>query len=350
MLDAPRLSLDLELGMVPMLGVRSPYANTNYAFASDFDDDGYWSSGVQYSAISAMPGYTFTRTGTQGAFDIDGTVDFFAADIPAIHSRGYHAYGALTNLLLNAGQNTALTTQSVTATAAAHTIAFIGTGSVTLSGTGSGTLNGTGATNQVALTFTPTAGSLTVTVTGDVRYAVLMLGNIIVPVPIISTAGASAGIGVSSLRVNDAPASGDQLFFVTVNFTQPFDSSRWAAFWTNAGDTNFVNFQTVSGGIAVQVIVASAAAYDVATANTDPGTFTLVLRRSGGNWRAGWVRNGALTWFSADTAGAFPAGIDRVKIGEHGGSPLGGQLPGVFRKLGSFTTDASILAAVAETA
>ena len=60
------------------------------------------------------------------------------------------------------------TTQSRTVTAVAHTLSFYGTGSIALSGVATGTLVGTGASNRVTLTFTPTAGSLTLTVTGSV--------------------------------------------------------------------------------------------------------------------------------------------------------------------------------------
>lgn len=77
--------------------------------------------------------------------------------------------------LLNA--TATLSTQSVTVTAVAHTLAFTGTGTVTLSGVSTdGPLVGTGASNRVTLTFTPTAGSLTLTVTGSVTLAQLEIG------------------------------------------------------------------------------------------------------------------------------------------------------------------------------
>ena len=71
----------------------------------------------------------------------------------------------------------ALATQSQTVTAAQHTLSFKGTGTVTLSGTSTaGPLVGTGAEDVVELTFTPTAGSLTLTVSGTVELAQLELG------------------------------------------------------------------------------------------------------------------------------------------------------------------------------
>lgn len=77
---------------------RSIYAS--YALALDFDDQDYWAGGTKAALLSSVSGYTFTRSGEQGALDGDGTVDSFAANVPAINSKGYHAYGALTNSLL----------------------------------------------------------------------------------------------------------------------------------------------------------------------------------------------------------------------------------------------------------
>ncbi|SHJ69670.1 hypothetical protein SAMN02745194_03150 [Roseomonas rosea] len=91
------------------------------------------------------------------------------------------------NLLLNSA---ALATQSVAVTAQAYTLSFEGTGSVTLSGTAAGVLAGTGANDRVFLVFTPPAGTLTLTVAGDVRFAQLEPGTF--PTSWITTAGVAA--------------------------------------------------------------------------------------------------------------------------------------------------------------
>jgi hypothetical protein len=79
--------------------------------------------------------------------------------------------GGRRNLLLNTDT---LATQSVTVTAVPHTLSFYGTGTVTLTGVSTaGPLVGTGAGNRVYLEFTPTAGSLTLTVSGSVTFAQL---------------------------------------------------------------------------------------------------------------------------------------------------------------------------------
>ena len=67
-----------------------------------------------------------------------------------------------------------LSTQSVTVIASQCVLSFTGTGTVTLSGVSTaGPLVGTGASDRVSLTFTPTAGSLTLTVSGSVTLAQL---------------------------------------------------------------------------------------------------------------------------------------------------------------------------------
>ena len=69
------------------------------------------------------------------------------------------------------------TTQVRTVTAVQHTLSFYGTGTVTLSGAFSGSLVGTGVSDRVSLTFTPTAGNLTLTVNGTVTDWQLEAGS-----------------------------------------------------------------------------------------------------------------------------------------------------------------------------
>ena len=88
---------------------------------------------------------------------------------------GVEPKGGRRNLLL---ATDTLATQSLTVTAVAHTLAFTGTGTVTLTGASTaGPLVGTGAGNRVSLTFTPTAASLTLTVSGSVTLGQLELGS-----------------------------------------------------------------------------------------------------------------------------------------------------------------------------
>lgn len=88
---------------------------------------------------------------------------------------GIHPYSGVRNLLL---ATDTMATQSRTVTAVPHTLSFTGTGTITLTGASTaGPLVGTGAGNRVSLTFTPIAGSLTLTVVGSVTFAQLELGS-----------------------------------------------------------------------------------------------------------------------------------------------------------------------------
>ena len=107
-----------------------------------------------------------TASAVEARFDHDPTTG---------KSLGLLVEEARTNLLLNSAT---LSTQSVTVGATAHTLSFYGTGTLTLSGVSTdGPLVGTGANQRVSLTFTPTAGSLTLTVSGSVTNAQLEAGS-----------------------------------------------------------------------------------------------------------------------------------------------------------------------------
>lgn len=88
--------------------------------------------------------------------------------------KGFLAEGSRTNLILN---SKTMASQDITTTAAARTLSFAGTGNVTLSGTHSDILFGTGTNDRVSLTYTPTAGTLTLVVSGDVMFAQDELGE-----------------------------------------------------------------------------------------------------------------------------------------------------------------------------
>jgi len=97
------------------------------------------------------------------------------------------------NWLLNTAT---LSTQNVTTIARSYTLSFTGTGSVTLTGTSTaGPLAGTGANDRVSLTFTPTAGTLTLTVAGSVTNAMLEFGSVFTGYGASGATSASNGSG-----------------------------------------------------------------------------------------------------------------------------------------------------------
>jgi hypothetical protein len=134
-------------------------------------------AGTVYAQVptSGTGDLAFTRASTATRTDASGNIVNVASGVGRIDYRNANGSLSSTGRLLLEPQRTNLvfpsdvaTTQTKTVTATAHTLSFYGTGSVTLSGVATGTLIGTGANNRVALTFTPTAGSLVLTVSGTV--------------------------------------------------------------------------------------------------------------------------------------------------------------------------------------
>jgi len=140
---------------------------------------------------------------------------------------GLLAEPATTNLLLNT--NT-LSTQSATVTAVSHTLHFTGTGTITLSGASTaGPLvgTGTGEENRVSLVFTPSAGSLTLTVTGTVTNAQLETG---VQTSYIPSAGSqairAADVTTGQALAADMPNSTEALWFAMSGTMSYADNSN----------------------------------------------------------------------------------------------------------------------------
>lgn len=134
-----------------------------------------FTSGVLDSRI------TFTRASTATYRDSTGARQTAAINVARFdHTAAGVARGLLleierTNLLLNSAT---LSTQDVAVTEQAYTLSFEGTGTVTLTGASTaGPLVGTGATDRVSLTFTPAAGTLTLTVSGTIESANLEAGS-----------------------------------------------------------------------------------------------------------------------------------------------------------------------------
>jgi hypothetical protein len=138
---------------------------------------------AETKSITARVGATpvFTRASTATFIGSDGLIQSAAVNEPRFeHDPLTGVCGGLlleqsrTNLVF---PSATLTTQTRTVTAVAHTLSFYGTGTVVLSGTHVATVTGTGAfPTRTILTFTPTAGSLILTVTGTVTEAQLEAG------------------------------------------------------------------------------------------------------------------------------------------------------------------------------
>ena len=134
-----------------------------------------------------------------------------------------------TNLVLNSAT---FVTQTITVTANPHTISFTGTGTIVATGVGSGTLVGTGASNRVSLSFTTTAGSLILTLTGTATLAQLETGDIATDYIPTTTAAVSVGPVANVPRLDYLNSTCPKLLLEPQRsnlalFSEQFDNAGW---------------------------------------------------------------------------------------------------------------------------
>jgi hypothetical protein len=132
-------------------------------------------------AVSGQQLITFTRASDGAVVNSAGQIEIVAANVPRFDHNP--VTGESLGLLVEEQRiqilelTDALATQTKTVAAAVHTLSFYGTGTVALSGAHSATVVGAGAYPvRTTLTFTPTAGALTLTVTGTVQFGQLEAG------------------------------------------------------------------------------------------------------------------------------------------------------------------------------
>jgi len=209
----------------------------------------YYPSGVKAGkAYSLKPtdgsgDLTFTRASTATRVNSAGLIESVATGVPRID------YTSGCGKLLLEPQRTNLvfpsataSTQTVITTAQSYTLSFYGTGTVVRSGTSTGTLVGTGANDRVFVTFTATAGSLTLTITGSVTDWQLEAGAYSTSVIITTTtavtrvADSAAKTGISSL-INSPEGS----FYVEAKAL--FNGGTFRSFsLTNGTEPNRITF------------------------------------------------------------------------------------------------------------
>ena len=119
-----------------------------------------------------------TRATTATRVNSAGLIESVASNVPRLDYTNSTCPSILvepqrTNIVLN---SETLATQSVTVTAQSYTLSFYGSGTVALSGTHTASVVGLGTTRKT-YTFTPTAGTLTLTITGTCTKGQLEAGS-----------------------------------------------------------------------------------------------------------------------------------------------------------------------------
>lgn len=232
---------------------------------------------------------------------------------------------ARTNLFLNSAVGV---TQSATVTAVAHTLSFYGTGTITLSGVSTaGPLVGTGAGNRVTLTFTPTAGSLTLTVTGSVTKVNLEIG-LFATSPIVTvgaTVTRAADVAtISTLTPWFNAAAGTVLLDHSLLFRKTSGVQVGFMIDDNTINNRIGIFATDGGGMHAQTIMTSAVAQFSGNIGTPvAGTrYTAVLAYAANDCAS---YKGPAGQSATDTSVTLPT-VTQVRIGHRGADYLNGYI------------------------
>lgn len=298
------------------------------AFTSWLRDEAGKYAGVIQPAVAfhapdlALPAWmTFSRSSSawrtnQVPAVVEATTNAARFDFSADGSlRGLLIEGSTTRMNTIAAAPTAA--EAVTVTAAPHTISFYGTGSVVLTGAHSATLTGTGAyPARVSLTFTPSAGTLTMTPSGTVQHLQLE-ANPFASSPILGEGTTPAraqdvvGTSVSALDFNTSEGA-----VVVTAFTAPgVGSAEQRLFQIDSGSTSnriyasrfytdsIIRASVVSGGTSQASLK-----LDVVADNT---RFRLGFSWAANDFRA--VLNGGAA--VSDVSGVIPTGLTMFRIG-----------------------------------
>ena len=144
------------------------------------------------------------------------------------------------------------TTQVRAVTAVIHTLSFYGTGTVTLSGAFSGSLVGTGTNNRVSLTFTPTAGNLTLTVSGTVTDWQLEAGSNATSV-ITTVTGSVTRNNDNPTKVNIIDLIGQTEGSIYVEFDRTTETAGSKHLLTIFGDGLLTNSLVINASSLLQI-------------------------------------------------------------------------------------------------
>jgi hypothetical protein len=266
------------------------------------------------------PTPTFTRASTATFVGSDGLIQSAAINAPrfdhdpvTLACKGLLIEESRTNVLI---QSDTLATQTITVTAAARTLSFYGTGTVVLSGAHIATVTGTGAyPTRTTLTFTPTAGSLILTVIGSVRQAQLEAGSFPTSyIPTTTTALTRSADVCSYSSVSSFYNSNEGTLVGQLNLYNPAPSIASELFRFGSGNDRVQLGVTNETGFAIRPFIVSGG---VVNYSNNQGTSTVGTSRK---TAIAFAANNAISCFNGtlgtqDTSVIMPAGITTAVIG-----------------------------------
>ena len=270
------------------------------------------------------PTPTFTRASTATFIGSNGLIQSAAINEPrfdhnpiTLACRGLLIEGSRTNLVF---PSATLTTQTRTVTAVAHTLSFYGTGTVVLSGAHVATVTGTGAyPTRTTLTFTPTAGSLILTVTGSVTEAQLEAGSFATSYIPTTTASVVRSADICSITGSNFTgfynASEGTIAAIGLLNTTTIDAGP-EVFKVNDG-TNNNRIQIGMTNVPTEAVRPFIVAAGVVVYNSTLGTATIGVERK---IATAYKSNDAISVFNGtlgtqDTSVTIPTGINQALIG-----------------------------------
>jgi Concanavalin A-like lectin/glucanases superfamily len=200
----------------------------------DFVNNRAYNSGM--SSIASLLSCARSAPALTYYTQADGSLITFAANTLRTGTAGLLSEESRSNVFLNSDVPV---TQSISVTAQAYTLSFYGTGTITLSGVSSaGPLTGSGgATTRVTLTFTPTAGSLTLTLSGSPQKVQLEAGS--TASSYIPTAGTAVTRSADAVSFSDVTwlTNGSQSLYAEINL--PASSTfAWLAYISDVSTNN----------------------------------------------------------------------------------------------------------------
>ncbi|NDY56634.1 hypothetical protein G3N56_07745 [Desulfovibrio sulfodismutans] len=268
----------------------------------------------------ALPGTTaFSRASSGWVLGAAGIVKSYATNAPRYdydtsgNLLGLRIEGAATRLNTIAAAPTA--PENVTVTAQAYTISFYGTGSVVLSGAHAATVNGAGALPaRVSYTFTPTAGTLTLTPSGTVQHLQVEARSFATS-PILGEGSAVtraadvATVALSGIDFNTAEGT------IYCDFSFAGVSVQQRLFYVDDGTNNNVLSLFVSAGNKITMAATSsgtAIVYTEAASTIVANTMYKAAFSFKNNSYHLVVDGGSAV---SDTSGAMPSSLTTLRLG-----------------------------------